>query len=118
MTLSDLLPSTPYLLAYSLPLLFISLPLAFAGAFLTLDRTRVFTPRKDVGYESTISGVHKARRKLLLMMEGGIGGLAGGYLFGRTSFPLSTEARVDPGFSSSFDFSRPLDTRCYDIPRP
>jgi hypothetical protein len=83
MTLFGLLPSTPYLLAYALPLLFISLPLAFAGAFLTLDRTRVFTPRKDAAHVSNSNGTLR-RRRLLLMMEGGIGGLAGGYLFGRT----------------------------------
>jgi hypothetical protein len=85
MTLSDLLPSTPYLLAYALPILFISIPLAFAGAFLTLDRTRVFAPRKDAGYDANVpytnSGLKK-RRKLLLLLEGGLGGLAGGYLFG------------------------------------
>ena len=37
-------PSTPYVLAYSLPLLLISIPYTFLGAYLTLDRTRSFAP--------------------------------------------------------------------------
>ncbi|KAJ7176570.1 hypothetical protein C8R46DRAFT_1160522 [Mycena filopes] len=59
-TLTTLLPSTAYLLAYALPLLFISLLLTFAGAFLTLDRSR---------------SIH-------FLLEGGVGGLAAGYAFG------------------------------------
>src|SRR6266851_2874413 len=45
--LTDLLSSLPYRLAYDLPLFALSLLLAFAGAFLTLDRTRSFRPRID-----------------------------------------------------------------------
>ena len=43
-TLSSLLASTSYLLAYALPLLFCSLLLTFAGAFLALDRTSFSSP--------------------------------------------------------------------------
>jgi hypothetical protein len=97
--LTDLFPSTAYLLAYALPLLFISIPLAFAGAFLTLDRTRVFTPRKDAGYEADttlMNGSFQKSRKMLLLLEGGLGGLAGGYVFGRAySFTRDNEIVVE-----------------------
>lgn len=82
--LPDLLPTTGYLLAYVLPILLLSLPLTFAGAFLTIDRTRIFAPRKDAGYEMESSHVPggKRRHRFLFLLEGGLGGLAGGYLFG------------------------------------
>jgi hypothetical protein len=84
-TLTTLLPSTPYLLAYSLPLLFLSILLTFAGTFLTLDRSRSFPPRYD-----TIPGSFDRRNKTKFnwLLEGGIGGLAAGYAFGGTFHQL------------------------------
>jgi len=81
-TLTTLLPTTPYLLAYSLPLLFLSLLLTFAGAFLTLDRSRSFPPR----YDAIPSAFDRPKNtKLSWLLEGGIGGLAAGYAFGGMS---------------------------------
>lgn len=92
MSLLGLLPSTGYLLAYSLPLLVLSIPLTFAGAFLTLDRTRVFPPRPDAGYTEDLPGSFNygssRKKKLRWMLEGGIGGLMIGYIFGRASICL------------------------------
>jgi hypothetical protein len=92
--LPDLLPTTGYLLAYVLPILLLSLPLTFAGAFLTIDRTRIFAPRQDAGYEmdsSHVSGVkrRRRRRRFLFLLEGGLGGLAGGYLFGGKAYLMA-----------------------------
>ncbi|KAI0823299.1 hypothetical protein BC628DRAFT_1325331 [Trametes gibbosa] len=83
-TLTALLPSSPYLLAYALPLLFLSLLLTFAGAFLTLDRTRVFSPRYDAlsAPETTKIQHAEAVVKRVLRLEGGIGGAAIGYVTG------------------------------------
>jgi hypothetical protein len=92
-SLPALLPSTGYLLAYALPLLVLSVPLTFAGAFLTLDRTRVFAPRNDAGFEADlpdISASRRRRRRFLLLLEGGLGGLIGGYLFGRAFMDFAT----------------------------
>jgi hypothetical protein len=78
--LTSLLPSTTYTLAYALPLLFPSIVLTFAGAFLTLDRTRSFPPSYD-----TIPGgfnVGNKSKKFHWILEGGVGGLAGGYTLG------------------------------------
>jgi hypothetical protein len=88
MSLVALLPSTGYLLAYSLPLLLLSVPLTFAGPLLTLDRTRVFPPRADAGYTEQIPGSfgqRKSQKKLRWKLEGGLGGLMIGYSFGCTS---------------------------------
>ena len=74
--LTTLLPSTTYTLAYCLPLLFVSLLLTFAGAFLTLDRSRAFSPSYDI-----LPGL-TTKRRLHWYLEGGIGGLAAGYVFG------------------------------------
>jgi hypothetical protein len=88
-SLPILLPSTAYLLAYALPLLLLSCLLTFAGCFLTLDRTRIFAPRSDAGYEGTSQKRDRffsGRRRgswLKIPLQGGIGGLAAGYLFGR-----------------------------------
>jgi len=70
-TLISLLPSS-YRLIYALPLLLLSLVLTFAGAFLALDRTRSFSPSKDVQ--------HKIKK--FWVLEGGIGGLVLGWMFG------------------------------------
>ncbi|KAF9523919.1 hypothetical protein CPB83DRAFT_820899 [Crepidotus variabilis] len=85
--LTPLLPSSPYLLPYALPLLLLSIVFTFAGTFLTLDRTRTF-PKKSEGavYASLpVPGAlepPKKKRKLSWVLEGGVGGLIGGYLFG------------------------------------
>lgn len=76
--LTTLLPSTTYTLAYVLPLLLASLCLTFAGAFLTLDRSRAFPPN----YDSISSKQQIHIKKLHWYLEGGIGGLAAGYVFG------------------------------------
>ncbi|KAI0325043.1 hypothetical protein GY45DRAFT_1330853 [Cubamyces sp. BRFM 1775] len=82
--LSDLLPSSPYILAYSLPLLLLSLLLTFAGAFLTLDRTRAFAPRYDALQSPENTRVQHAEAvvKRVFRLEGGIGGIAIGYTTG------------------------------------
>ena len=86
--LPPLLPTTPYLLAYTLPLLLLSLVLTFAGTFLTLDRTRSFPPS---GAGSTYAPLpipggfaNKSTKSLASkwVLEGGVGGLIGGYAFG------------------------------------
>ncbi|KAJ7182592.1 hypothetical protein C8R43DRAFT_911084 [Mycena crocata] len=77
-TLSALLPSTSYLLAYSLPLLFLSILLTFAGAFLTLDRTRSFPPERF----GVLPGAFEQKKRLHWLLEGGVGGLAAGHAFG------------------------------------
>lgn len=84
-SLTTLLESTPYRLAYSLPLILVSFVLTFAGAFLTLDRTRTFAPRITSTAVSTRS--HAPNRvqifmRRFLLLEGGLGGLASGYAFG------------------------------------
>lgn len=81
--LQSLLPSTPYLLAYSLPLLLVSLILTFAGSFLTLDRTRSF-PQKYQPIPGSF-GTQKSRKQFWIL-EGGIGGLAIGFVFGGKPF--------------------------------
>jgi len=78
--LSKLLPS-PYHIVYASLLLAFSIPMTFAGAFLTLDRTRSFAP------SSSISTTIKAK-KAKFRLEGGIGGLLGGWLVGVHSSTL------------------------------
>jgi hypothetical protein len=75
---TTILPS-PYVLVYAIPLLLVSVTLTFAGAFLTVDRTRSFPPSADVMGESSSS------RKTLYRLEGGVGGLGGGWVFGGKS---------------------------------
>ncbi|KAF7368988.1 hypothetical protein MVEN_00225400 [Mycena venus] len=77
-TLTTLLPSTSYLLAYSLPLLLLSILLTFAGAFLTLDRSRSF-PAERYG---VLPGAFEQKKRIHFLLEGGVGGLATGYAFG------------------------------------
>ena len=63
----------PYQLAYAIPLLVFSLPITFAAAFLTLDRTRTFTPTSTT--TSTPS-------RGTWQFQGGIGGMLGGWALG------------------------------------
>ncbi|KAJ7489469.1 hypothetical protein FB451DRAFT_1024640 [Mycena latifolia] len=77
-TLTTLLPSSSYLLAYALPLLFLSILLTFAGAFLTLDRSRSFPPERY----GVLPGAFEQKKRLHFLLEGGVGGLAAGYAFG------------------------------------
>jgi hypothetical protein len=79
-SLTNLLPTTSYILIYTLPLLFVSTLLTFAGTFLTLDRTRSFPPRYDTIPGSFSPSAKKA--SFIFLLEGGIGGLAAGYTFG------------------------------------
>ncbi|TFK23422.1 hypothetical protein FA15DRAFT_670531 [Coprinopsis marcescibilis] len=79
-----LLPSVPYTLAYTLPLLLLSTLLVFSGTFLTLDRTRSFPPRQGADY-SAVPGLFELKpkkRRFSWHLEGGIGGIAIGYTFG------------------------------------
>ncbi|KAF8507525.1 hypothetical protein BU17DRAFT_71148 [Hysterangium stoloniferum] len=81
--LSSIVP-TPYNLVYAVPLLVASLPLTFTGAFLTLDRTRTFAPQADV---DPIPGEFDLKNKKSGLkswwgLEGGVGGLAGGWACG------------------------------------
>lgn len=89
---SFLWDSTPFLLAYTLPLLLLSIILTVSGTFLTLDRTRTFAPRSDVA--SSIPGAYEdpkdnpsfIRSFLALRwvrLDGVFGGVAAGYVFGR-----------------------------------
>ena len=80
--LTDLLRSTAYRLTYALPLLVLSTLLAFAGAFLTLDRTRSFRPRHDTPHV-LVPGSFDRPRRVRFNLQGGLGGLAIGYSFGR-----------------------------------
>jgi hypothetical protein len=77
--LTTLLPSTSYVLIYSLPLLLVSLLLTFAGAFLTLDRTRSFPPY------ALVPGAFQSAEKRIWLLEGGVGGLSLGFALGGMS---------------------------------
>ncbi|EPQ54720.1 hypothetical protein GLOTRDRAFT_111384 [Gloeophyllum trabeum ATCC 11539] len=82
-TLTSFLPTSSYTLAYALPLLFISFLLTYAGAFLTLDRTRTFAPSGDtLDLNVPSSYIPTKKRRFVWLLEGGLGGLASGYAFG------------------------------------
>jgi hypothetical protein len=81
--LTDLLRFTAYRLTYALPLLVLSTLLTFAGAFLTLDRTRSFRPRRDPHQVPGSFNLTKRSRRVRFYLQGGLGGLAIGYSFGR-----------------------------------
>ena len=76
--LTDLLPTSGYLLPYALFLFFASLILTFAGAFLTLDRTRSFTPVGDAFQDRQKS----TSRLIASFVRGGVGGILTGFVFG------------------------------------
>src|SRR5712672_2041873 len=82
--LTNLFPSASYRLAYTLPLFALSVLLAFAGAFLTLDRTRSFRPRSDPLHVPGSFNLTKRPKRVSLYLQGGLGGVAIGYSFGRT----------------------------------
>jgi hypothetical protein len=63
----------PYQLAYAIPLLVLSLPITFAAAFLTLDRTRTFVP--------TSTAISTPSRSPW-QFHGGVGGMLGGWALG------------------------------------
>ena len=87
--LTDLLQYTPYRLTYALPLLVVSTLLSFSGAFLTLDRTRSFRPRRDSHVPGSFN-LTKRSSRVHFYLQGGLGGLAIGYSFGRMFIcPLS-----------------------------
>lgn len=81
---TTLLSSSPYLLGYAIPLLILSVALTFAGAYLTLDRTRQFAPRADAGEAIPGSYTSVKAKRFRWIFEGGVGGVVGGYLFGCT----------------------------------
>ncbi|KAE9393628.1 hypothetical protein BT96DRAFT_923914 [Gymnopus androsaceus JB14] len=95
--------STHHISSPTHPLLLISLVLTFAGAFLTLDRTR-FKPRYDaLPVPGTFgNGTGKQSGTIireLIVFEGGVGGMMLGYAFG---LHLSTFlALIIPTSSSS-----------------
>ncbi|THU91297.1 hypothetical protein K435DRAFT_968266 [Dendrothele bispora CBS 962.96] len=66
--------------AYALPLLFGSLALTFAGAFLTLDRSRSFALQYDAIPDSFASP--SGKKKIQFIFNGGVSGLLTGYSFG------------------------------------
>jgi hypothetical protein len=66
----------PYQIAYAIPLLALSLPITFAAAFLTLDRTRTFAP--------TSTAISTPSRKPW-EFQGGVGGMLGGWALGGES---------------------------------
>jgi hypothetical protein len=116
--LTSLLTPTPYLLAYALPLLLISLLLTFSGTFLILDRSRSFPPAANgergstSGYKSLIPGKFPTIEKMKMKkgsvnyhLEGGIGGLAGGFCFG-VHFATAL-ALIIPGTTPSATLSAP-----------
>lgn len=84
-TLSTLVVSTPHRLAYGIPLILISIPLLLAGTFLTLDRSRSFSPSHEVPPLPGAFDHAKRKWRALFGLRGGVGGLASGYVFGRKS---------------------------------
>lgn len=82
--MTSLLPSH-FVLIYAIPILVAAMPVTFAGAFLTLDRTRSFAPQ--VLLDTMPGEYHSKIRKTIMIkswlgFEGGVGGLSGGWLFG------------------------------------
>lgn len=75
-------------LVYAVPLLLVSLVLTFAGAFLTLDRTRSFASKQSD--EEAVVGISPSSTKSKLfswwVFEGGVGGLCGAWAFAGTTF--------------------------------
>ena len=84
-TLSTLVVSTPLRLAYGVPLILISIPLLLAGTFLTLDRSRSFSPAHEVPPLPGAFDHAKRKWRALFGLRGGVGGLASGYVFGGKS---------------------------------
>ncbi|KIO25668.1 hypothetical protein M407DRAFT_24943 [Tulasnella calospora MUT 4182] len=72
-TLPNILPGS-YVLPYAIPLLLLSIKVNFLGTFLTLDRTRTFAPIEKTPIFND--------RQPWWRLEGGFGGLAGGWLCG------------------------------------
>lgn len=99
--LISLLPSTPYTLAYSLPLLLLSFVLTFAGTFLMLDRSRSFPPSAD--YTALPGAFEKnKKRKFVWFLEGGAGGLVCGYTTGCKSNLVLKMITIPKRFDSTF----------------
>jgi len=110
--LTDLLPTDGYLLPYALSLFFASLVLTFAGAFLTLDRTRSFAPASDVFQDRQKS----TPRLIASFIRGGIGGILTGFVFGSKQ-SLSLLTLHKPHYRSSFHhLPFPPHTKRYYIP--
>lgn len=99
--LTDLFSSQSYRLAYELPLLALSILLAFAGAFLTLDRTRSFRPRSDPLYVPGSFNLAKRPKRGRFYLQGGLGGVAIGFSFGRTFICILCRTEAE-GYPSPF----------------
>ena len=84
--LTDLLPANGYLLPYVLSLFFASLVLTFAGAFLTLDRTRSFVPSGDAFQDRQ----NTKSRIIASFFRGGVGGVLTGLVFGSKQLLVSS----------------------------
>ena len=89
--LTDLLPTNAYLLPYALSLFFASLTLTFAGAFLTLDRSRSFAPVGDVPQDRQQS----TSRLIASFIRGGVGSILIGFVFASKRSPFSSYRAVD-----------------------
>ena len=80
-TFSLILPVTSLfnhtlLIIYAVPLLLLSIVFNFAGAFLTLDRTRSFPPRSDAVEPVPGQYIYDTKKKSFIwLFEGGCGGL-------------------------------------------
>ncbi|KAH8111854.1 hypothetical protein DFH11DRAFT_1842299 [Phellopilus nigrolimitatus] len=104
--------STPFLLAYSVPLLLLSAIVTFAGTFLTFDRTRAFAPRSDAipALPGLYTGTEKSsnnQKGRKFRLGGGVGGLAIGYVFGLhastfLSLLIMNESNSSPLSTSTF----------------
>jgi hypothetical protein len=102
--LTHLLQSTSYRLAYALPLIVLSALLAFAGAFLALDRTRSFQPRSDSLQVPGSFNLSTKPKHVRLHLQSGLGGIAVGYSFGRTLVCVQcfNVAEISPVHLSTF----------------
>lgn len=75
----SLIPGS-YLLAYAIPMLLLSITATLSGAFLTADRTRSFAP-----IDPPPSIKSRTRRGPVWRLEGGFGGVIGGWLLASKS---------------------------------
>ncbi|GJJ15619.1 hypothetical protein Clacol_009897 [Clathrus columnatus] len=84
-------------LVYAGPLLLVSLVLTFVGTFLTLDRTRSFSTSR-IDHESVLETSKPSTTKSKFLswwaLEGGIGGLCGGWAFATGRFKLVALAMI------------------------
>ncbi|THH04121.1 hypothetical protein EW145_g5756 [Phellinidium pouzarii] len=102
--------STPFLLAYAVPLLLFSIVITLAGTFLTLDRTRTFRPRANETISTSGTAgdnISNTMKGWNFCLDGGIGGLVIGYVFGLhastfLSLLIMNESVASPLTSTTF----------------